>query len=325
MRAARLINLVLLLQRRGTVTAERLARELGVTTRTITRDVLELAEAGIGVETIRGRSGGYRLSEDLRLRLGGLEAAEVEALFLSGVPEAVTGLGLADASAAARLKVAAALSPRARSAPDRVRERFHLDAPGWFREAPPPPHLGDLARAVWQNRHVTVTYQAGTRVWSTEPPPPTRGRLAPYGLVLKAGVWYLIAARDGDLRSYRVDRVQAVEVTEERFTRDPDFDLAAHWRAQSDRFGVAILRERITVRLSPAGVDLIGHAVSPHAYALIKDHLAPRPATVEIPVETLDVAYTEMLRLGPEVEVVAPASLRERMAEAARRTAALYR
>src|SRR4051794_27410344 len=152
MRAARLISLVLLLQSRESMTAGELARRLEVSERTIARDVLALAEAGIPVYADRGRGGGYRLLEGYRTRLTGLARAEAEALFLSGVPAAVRDMGLADAALAARLKVAAALPPNLRDAPAGAAQRFHLDAPAWFRAADPPPCLPDLSRAVWQDR-----------------------------------------------------------------------------------------------------------------------------------------------------------------------------
>lgn len=120
MRAARLIKLVLLLQSRPSMTAAELAAELEVSERTITRDALALAEAGVPVYADRGRAGGYRLIGGYRTRLTGLARGEAEALFLSGLPGALRDLGLADAASAARLKVSAALLPSLRDAPDAV-------------------------------------------------------------------------------------------------------------------------------------------------------------------------------------------------------------
>ncbi|GAA4228483.1 putative DNA-binding transcriptional regulator YafY [Streptosporangium album] len=129
MRAARLMSIVLLLQTRGGMTAAELSRELEVSERTVHRDVLALGQAGVPIYADRGRSGGYRLLEGYRTRLTGLDRAEAEALFLSGVPEALREMGLGQVAATARLKVSAALSPGVRDAPVTAAQRFHLDAP----------------------------------------------------------------------------------------------------------------------------------------------------------------------------------------------------
>lgn len=319
-----MINLVMLLQRQEVMTATRLARELGVTPRTIARDIVELADAGIGVEPVRGRTGGYRLSHDVRIRLGNLDREEVEALFLSGVPEAVSGLGLSRASAAARLKLGAALAPALRGAHARVGDRFHLDAPGWFREVETPPALTEVARAVWHDHPITVEYQAGTRL-GAEPPPVRTRTLHPYGLVLKAGVWYLIARYHDRFLAYRLDRMIRLRIEDGTFDRWGGFDLATTWNELSDRFGSAMLTHRVTIRLTEDGVRILKSAVSPHAWSMVRDDLPPRgPVTVELPVENLDVAVAEMFRLGAEVEILAPDSARLLMARQVARLANMY-
>ncbi|MFH8980192.1 helix-turn-helix transcriptional regulator [Streptomyces varsoviensis] len=191
MRAARLITMVLLLQSRPGMTGAELARRLEVSERTVARDVLALSEAGVPVYADRGRTGGYRLVGGYRTRLTGLGRTEAEALFLSGVPSALREMGLADAASAARLKVSAALLPELRDAAAGAAQRFHLDAPAWFHEAEPPALLPAIAHALWHNRRLTTRYQRGNTEAERE--------LEPYGLVLKAGVWYLAArVADGD-------------------------------------------------------------------------------------------------------------------------------
>ncbi|WP_030256804.1 helix-turn-helix transcriptional regulator [Streptomyces violens] len=326
MRAARLIKMVLLLQSRPSMTGAELARELEVSERTVARDVLSLSEAGIPVYADRGRTGGYRLIGGYRTRLTGLGRSEAEALFLSGVPSALRELGLADAASAARLKVSAALLPELRDAATGAAQRFHLDAPGWYQAPSTPELLPAIAEALWDDRVLTARYsRKDTEVERV---------LEPYGLVLKAGVWYLAArAGDGDgagggHRVYRVERFTAVAATEDRFVRDPDFDLPAFWAERAAQFARSILREEVTVRLTPAGARWLPHVTDRTAAAeAIAAAGAPDDQgriTVTLAVETLDVAYGQLLGLGPEAELLGPPELRERFAAAARRLAGLY-
>ncbi|SEF81391.1 Predicted DNA-binding transcriptional regulator YafY, contains an HTH and WYL domains [Thermomonospora echinospora] len=319
-RASRLVSLVLLLQARGTMTAAELAQELEVSERTVYRDVLALSGAGIPVYAEQGRRGGYRLVDGYRTRLTGLSRAEAEALFLSGLPGPAEDMGLADAVATARLKVLAALPPSLQDAPARTGQRFHLDVGGWFGDAEPPPLLAALARAVWQDETVVLRYRRDREVTRTADP---------YGLVLKGGIWYLVALVGGDYRTYRVGRVTAVEPTGVSFERDETFDLRGFWAERAAQFVESLLTDAVTIRLSPAGARALRYSVEPPAarWAL---EAAGEPdergwVVTRLPVESVDVAYTQLLRLGPEVEVLDPAELRERMAEAARRMGLLYR
>ncbi|GGZ70147.1 helix-turn-helix transcriptional regulator [Streptomyces echinoruber] len=345
MRAARLIKMVLLLQSRPSMTAAELARELEVSERTVTRDAQALSEAGVPVYADRGRAGGYRLVGGYRTRLTGLARTEAEALFLSGVPGALREMGLHDAASAARLKVSAALLPSLRDAPRTAAQRFHLDAPNWFAEPETPDLLPAVAEAVWDDRRVTARYRRGAEEVVRE--------LEPYGLVLKAGVWYLCArvpepepepdvvpvpdaeparvpraGARGSFRVYRIDRFTAVEAREERFVREEDFDLPAFWAQRAEQFARSILRAEVVVRLSPRGLRRLRYAVEPVA---AREALASAGApdadgwvTVTLPVESEEVAHDQLTALGPEAEVLAPGRLRERFARDARRLAALY-
>ncbi len=321
MRAARLIKMVLLLQSRPSMTAAELARELEVSERTVTRDALALSEAGVPVYADRGRAGGYRLIGGYRTRLTGLARSEAEALFLSGVPGALREMGLEDAASAARLKVSAALLPSLRDAPSSAAQRFHLDAPGWYQEPETPALLPAVAEAVWDDRPVTARYRRRDAEVERE--------LEPYGLVLKAGVWYLCARAAGSFRVYRVDRFTAVTLAEGRFVRDEDFDLPAFWEERAAEFARSILRAEVVVRLTPAGArDLpyvTDRAAAREALAAAGPPDAEGRVTVTLPVESQEVAYGQLLRLGPEAEVLGPRALRALFAEAADRMARLYR
>lgn len=335
MRAARLIKMVLLLQARPVMTAAELGRELEVSERTVTRDAQALAEAGVPVHADRGRAGGYRLVGGYRTRLTGLARSEAEVLFLSGVPGALREMGLEDAASAARLKVSAALLPSLRDAPSAAAQRFHLDAPGWWQEPEAPELLPAVAEAVWDDRRVRVGYRRPDR-------PEVERDLEPYGLILKAGVWYLCAraatgrpgvpADPGEragFRVYRLDRFTAVAAGEDRFVRDPAFDLPRFWAERAQEFARSVLRETVRVRVSPAGAARLPYAVADHG--AVREALEQTGApdvngwlTLTLPVESQDVAFGQLLGLGAELEVLEPPELRARFARNARALRELY-
>ncbi|WP_328746720.1 YafY family transcriptional regulator [Streptomyces sp. NBC_00285] len=323
MRAARLIKMVLLLQSRSSMTAGELARELEVSERTVTRDAQALSEAGVPVYADRGRTGGYRLIGGYRTRLTGLARGEAEALFLSGVPGALREMGLEDTASAARLKVSAALLPSLSDASRTAAQRFHLDAPNWFAEPKSPELLPAVADAVWDDRRFTARYRSRAAEVERE--------LEPYGLVLKAGVWYLCARipGDGSFRVYRIDRFTAVTAGEERFERDGEFDLPRFWEERAEQFARSILHAEVVVRLSAGGVRALPYAVDT---VTAREALASARApdgdgwvTVTLRVESEEVAHAQLASLGPEAEVLAPESLRARFARDAVRLARLYR
>ncbi|GGR16198.1 helix-turn-helix transcriptional regulator [Streptomyces roseolus] len=321
MRAARLIKMVLLLQNRASMTAAELAAELEVSERTVTRDALALSEAGVPVYADRGRAGGYRLVGGYRTRLTGLARDEAEALFLSGLPGALRDMGLQDAASAARLKVTAALLPSLADAPGSAARRFHLDAPGWYQEPVTPELLPAVAEAVWDDRWLTARYRRrdGEEV---------ERELAPYGLVLKAGVWYVCALAGSAYRTYRVDRFTAVTVGEDRFDRDPGFALDAFWAERAAEFARSLLRAEVVVRLTEEGARRLPHVTDRAAAEEALAGAVPDGdgrVTATLRVEDEEVAFGQLFGLGPEAEVVAPASLRARFAEAARAAAERYR
>lgn len=318
MRASRLLSTLLLLQTRGRMAARELADEAGVSVRTVYRDIDALSAAGVAIYGEAGPGGGYELIDGYRTRLTGLTSDEAGALFLAGMPGPAAELGLGALLTAAELKVLAALPPGLRASAARVRERFHLDAPGWFRERERPHYLADIAAAVWEQRPLRVRY---------------RGRdedrdLEPLGLVLKAGVWYVVARADGSMRTYRVSRINHLDVLEGTFQRPDDFDLEGYWRTSSEAFMARLYSGRVTVRLSPRGVELLTLLLDRWVAQCAAESTAPSDAhgwtRVVIPVENIEIAATQLLQFGAEAEVLAPPELRRRMVEAARAMATRY-
>ncbi|WP_328751673.1 YafY family transcriptional regulator [Streptomyces sp. NBC_00285] len=297
MKAGRLVSILLLLQARGRMTAAQLAEELEVSVRTVYRDVEALSTAGVPLYGDAGHAGGYRLLDGYRTRLTGLTADEAEALFLAGAPGAAAELGLGPFLAAAQLKVRAALPAELRAHTDRISGRFHLDAPGWYAQTEETPFLTAVAQAVWNSRVLHVRY----RRWAE--PSDVERRLEPYGLVLKAGRWYVVAGPGP--RTYRVDQILELRTSDTEFTRPEDFGLAAYWTAYQRDFQDRLYRGEAVVRLAP-GVKLpraVPGDTDPHGWTVAR-----------VPIESVEHAHGEFLRLGTHIEVLDPPELRERMA-----------
>lgn len=322
MRASRLLSLLLLLQTRGRMTAPELAAELEVSIRTVYRDVEALSAAGVPVYADRGPAGGYQLLDGYRTRLTGLTAEEASSLFLAGLPGPAAELGLADVAATAELKLLAALPPEPRSHASRMRERFLLDVPGWYRSADDVPHLSDVAEAVWEQRPLHMTY----RRWGQRE---VDRVIHPYGLVLKGGSWYLVAAPpEGSPRTYRVSRILTVEQLPGRFRRLEGFELTAFWRAYAKEFRERMYTAEAVVRLAPGREDLLAYTMgSDVVAAALAAAGEPDPEgwrTLTVPVESLTHARWLLLRMGADVEVLEPAELRALMAEAVAGLGKLY-
>jgi predicted DNA-binding transcriptional regulator YafY len=321
MRASRLLSLLLLLQTRGRMTARQLASELGVSVRTVYRDVEALGAAGVPLYGDAGHAGGYQLLGGYRTRLTGLTAAEAEAVFLSGLPGPAAELGLGSVLAAATLKLRAALPASLRENASRLSERFYLDAPGWYRRPADVPHLLAVASAVWDRQVIQVTYHR----WK-EPTEVTR-RLEPHGLVLKAGTWYLVARRDGAMRTYRVDQIAAVTPSGCGFTAEPGFELPAYWHSYLAEFRRQLHTGHAVIRLSGDGVRRMRHLLSAAAVTAVETAgIADADGCVRarVPIESPDHALADFLRLGADIEILEPAELREQAARTIRAMAAVY-
>ena len=302
MRATRLVSLLLLLQLRGQLTASELAGHFQVSVRTIHRDVEALAAAGVPVAAVRGPAGGYRLARGYRTKLTGLTAAEAEALFVAPAPAAELGLG--GVLTNARLKVLSALPSELQERASRASRYFHLDTRRWFRAEDTVPHLPTIASATWRGLRLDTRYREGRKV--------VQRTLDPLGLVLKGGAWYLVARRSAGMRVYRVSRFAAVRIREDAFVRPEGFELAEYWEEWSRNFEASLHRVEIRVRVS----DPVRRFLPPDARS--------DGGAYTLMFPDLDDAFRELLRFGPDAEVLDPPELRDRLAAAAREVAALY-
>ncbi len=320
MRADRLLSILLLLQSKGRLTAAQLAETLGVSERTIYRDLDALNAAGVPVYTERGPNGGCALVEGYRTSLTGLTEAEVRTLFVASVSRPLADLGLGQAVEDAMLKLLAALPSVRRDEAQRVRQRILLDAAGWFRPEEPVPFLPALQQAVWDDRKIDLVYRRsdGQQV---------ERRVDAYGLVAKASIWYLVGVEEDRVRVYRVSRVQDATVLDERFERPPDFDLAMYWASWSAQFEASRASFPVRLRLAPALLPVLPHIFGEGIHATIAGAGPPDGdgwLTLSLTFETLSIARTHVLGFGALAEVLDPPELRESVIDTARRIVAFY-
>src|SRR5512135_454902 len=313
MRASRLVQLLLLLQARGGLTAQALARELEVSVRTILRDVDALSAAGVPIYAERGPAGGIRLVEGYRTRLTGMTAEEAEALFLSSLPGPAAELGLGTVVAAAQVKVRAALPAELRSRASRLVERFHLDAGAWFKGSEPVPHLPTIAEAVWANRPIEIAYHRDDGAVAR--------RLEPLGLVLKAGTWYVVARSEEQLRTYRVSRIREAQLLDEPFERPRDFDLGAWWAESSAAYEREVPKVAILVRVRSDRMGRLADAVG-NRVVREAEQVGPPDGdgrqVLRITVDWPEEASGRFVAAAPDVEVLEPARLRDEIMAIAR-------
>jgi predicted DNA-binding transcriptional regulator YafY len=320
MRASRLMSILLLLQSRGRLTADELAAHFEVSVRTIYRDIDQLSAAEVPVYADRGPGGGFQLLDGYRTKLTGLTPGEAETLFMAGLPGPAAELGLADALATAQLKLTAALPESTRANARRVATRFHLDPVDWFRSAASARLLPAIAAAVWGETCIDVQYKrAGIDKIVSR-------RLQPLGLVLKAGTWYVVAEVGDSIRTYRVSNILELASTTERFPRPKDFDLVRFWTASTRAFEVGLYRGAAQLRVSRRGMarlESLGATVLQAAHDTAEPEKSGDWTKITIPIESLDQAAWDMLKLGSEAEVLKPVALRRRVAKAAREVARL--
>jgi predicted DNA-binding transcriptional regulator YafY len=303
-RADRLLAVLMFLQTRGQVTAAEVAAELEVSERTARRDLEALSMAGVPIYSRPGRNGGWQLVGGARTDLSGLNAAEARALFLVAGP-----------SSSATPEVKAALRKLVRALPETFRSDAEaaatavvVDPADWGRSSAPPPtpaHLDAVQRAVVEGEQVTLGYVARDRTVTSR-------AVHPLGLATKNRVWYLVADTANGLRTFRVDRITAVEPRGEPVVRPEGFDLAEAWRL----IAAEVDAKRVPVRVR-AWAD-------PHIVGLLRMmfgtnvRIGPAGPDGRIEVEVagahVDAVAGELSGLGARLEVVDPPEVRTRLA-----------
>ena len=312
MRADRLVATVLFLQARGRVTAAELAEELEISVATARRDLEALSTAGIPVYPQAGRGGGWSLVGGARTDLSGLSASEAQALFLLAGPAAAVSR---DAKAALR-KLVRALPQTFRADAEAAAGATLIDSTRWGeRDRRRPALVDQLQTAVVRHRKVRLTYTNRARER-------TERRVDPWGLVDKDDVWYLIAGTDHGQRSFRVDRIVSIELTDQPAERPSDFALEAAWQQVVDEVEQQRSRTWATVLIENRFVSVLRDQFGRHSEVV--GPVADGRMRVRLAAPTpLDIAR-HLAGWGALIEVLDPPSVQQHLARIAAELTARY-
>jgi predicted DNA-binding transcriptional regulator YafY len=311
-RADRLVAIVLLLQAHRQLTAPELAERLEVSERTVRRDLDALLYAGVPLYSQRGRGGGWALLDGHKINLSGMTPAEAQALFLVAGPGAFTELGVEQGVRSALRKLLSQLPEQAREHAMKASTAVHVDPARWGRAADDSGHLTALREAVVQGLQVDIDYAKPGR-------PPEPRRVHPYGLVAKAGTWYLVAGSEAGMRTFRVSRVTRTEVTDQAVVKPEDFDLAQAW-------------DKVQARMSgPRGVLDVELSIDPNHEERVKAMLGwwvdLQPVAggrYRATFVNAEMAAQELARFGTLVKVREPAAVRRALLRLGSELAAAY-
>jgi len=303
MRADRLLSIVLLLQKHQQMKAKTLAKSLGVTERTIYRDIEALSLSGIPVYTKTGPDGGCFLDEHYRMRLNWFTETELQTLLYTGSTTVLSDLGIQSVADNAILKLLSMLPTRIQQQAEMMQQRLYLDPSSWYDGGDEHPMLPSLKEAVWKDMKISVDYET----WEGDPRQLT---LFPYSLVYKSGRWYLVAFDEEkqQMRTYRVSRIQDLQTSKISFERDSQFDISEYWTKSSDTFKQRVPEYPVTLRAKTSALIYFQHMLSGRYKILQRDD---EWNLIRVKYTVFEEARTSVLGLGTEVEVIEPRELHE--------------
>ncbi len=322
MRAERLLSIMLLLRGRSTVSARELAERLEVSERTVLRDMQSLSSAGVPVYAERGRHGGFALLDGFRADVSALTDHEAQVLFAYTGLDTLSDLGLGREVRQTLDKLASTAPDEALDRAGDLRDVVHVDRRRWFTDPDDSRHLPTLRLAAMRRRRVRLAYRGAADDRARQ------RSVEPWGLVENGGRWYLVARHRGEVKTFRVGRVVSAVVLDTGFDRPDGFDIGAEW-------------ERLRKRLERPSEDGVTVEVSCARTAERHFRRICQPMIESgTQVETLGGDADEvrmrctfrvrrgaigiLLAIGPDVEVVEPASVRKEMLQTAQAAVAMY-
>lgn len=314
-RPQRLIELLATLQSRRQTTAEELAGELGVSVRTVLRDVQALVDAGIPVFTARGKYGGISLLPGDQVDLAKLTTSEADVLRTVGLDVGrARQLGAEAAARSALGKLVPRRPPPAASAglPLSLSDVVTIENRAWFSAPDDPAGLARLAQDLRRGRRLRIRYRRSGKAAA-------RGQTVdPYGLLLRADRWYLIADAAARPRMLALARLEGWEVLDEprRLRAGATLsDVAAELsQALESRHRVTI-----TALLDADRVDIARRVLGSRLRSVSHAGQDAR-ATITVAYDELD-AVRQLLQFSDHIEILRPEAARRMIHDLAERIA----
>jgi predicted DNA-binding transcriptional regulator YafY len=322
----RLVAISMLLQARGKMTAQRLAEILGVSIRTIYRDIVDLSLAHVPIAMDYGPGGGYYLPEDYHFDSAIFTREEAISLVLSADFAGKQSLFAGDDDLhRALFKLEAALPEEYRTDVKLAREHFIIDTTEWCKNLTHPPHLETIRSALLEAHQLNILYPClacnglSGAAWR---------RVEPQGLVFKglsrrharAGIWYMVAycQRCHKFGTFRVSDIEKVTDSNLPVTEHPDFNLRSYWKEARNHLTEQTQTFTMKLRVTaPMRYSLKGE------YSILNEE-ADGSIIVRVEVESFDAAILYALSLGTNATVISPRKVCQALVARAQSIAAMY-
>ena len=316
MRADRLISIVLILQQRKKISAEKMAEELGVSVRTIYRDLVVLSANGFPIYAEHGPGGGVCIIDDYQGGVKTLTVEEVDALQMMRIPEPLTSLETGKTMQRALLKMFAALPNKTISSPN-----LYIDWNWWGHlKNVPGGKLEQIYTAVCSRQILNASFPLWNRMEFEQ-------EIEPFGLVAKAGDWYLVYMNAGRCRMRRISDFRSIMVTGMTFYRPDDFNLESTWKRLSLEEETNYFNFIVDLRVMATIAPTLKEPSWGIPYQVVsmdneRDDIGWHHGILAY--ENLIAARTHLLGWGNAVEVISPETLRISMQDFAEQINKVY-
>lgn len=317
MRADRLISIILLLQQRKKISAEKLADELGVSVRTIYRDLVVLSANGFPIYAEHGPGGGVCIIDDYQGGIKTLTVDEVDALQMMRIPDPLTSLETGKTMQRALLKMFASLPNQAASSPN-----LYIDWNWWGNtKSVSGGKLDQVYSAVCNRQTLKVSFPLWNRMEFEQ-------EIEPYGVVAKAGNWYLVYVNTGRRRMRRISDFRSIAITGKTFSRPGDFNLESTWKRLCQEEETNYFLNLVRIRVSPEFFPALEDRVWGVPYLITEKENDPGGSgwwLCTLAFENLIAARSHLLGWGNAVEVISPEALRVSMQDFAEQISKVYK